>query len=151
MAVLDFIHKNQNGLVERAYEFAKKAHAEQKRKSGKPYFTHVEATAKTLGTWKLDEATIAAGLLHDTVEDVGVPLDEIKKEFGEEVALLVDGVTKLGKVKYRGTETKIENFRKMILALSKDLRVVFIKLADRLDNMRTLDSLPKEKQKRIAL
>jgi GTP pyrophosphokinase len=122
-----------------------------------------------LHSWHLDDATVAAGILHDTVEDTGVPLETIKKEFGEEVAFLVDGVTKLGHIKYRETpanddiaarkksarqaveENKAENLRKMVLALSQDLRVVFIKLADRLHNMQTLSALPPAKQKRIAL
>jgi len=102
----------------------------------------------------MDDTTIAAGILHDTVEDTGVPLDTIKKEFGDEVAFLVDGVTKLGHIKYRengAEEAKAENLRKMVLALSQDLRVVFIKLADRMHNMQTLSSLPPAKQKRIAL
>ena len=103
----------------------------------------------------MDDATIAAGLLHDTVEDTSTPLDTIQKEFGEEVAFLVNGVTKLGHFKYRGEEkdskNQAENLRKMVLALSEDLRVVFIKLADRLHNMNTLAALPPAKQKRVAL
>ncbi len=139
------------GLVARAFLFSEKAHGSQKRKSGDPYFRHVLATAEILAEWHLDDATIAAGLLHDTVEDTGVNLETIQKEFGEEVAFLVDGVTKLGRIKYRGVEGKVENLRKMILALSQDLRVIFIKLADRLHNMRTLAVLPPEKQRRVAL
>ncbi len=138
-------------LVGRAFAFSKKAHEAQARKTGEPYFNHVLATAEILREWKMDDATVAAGLLHDTVEDTGMPLATIKKEFGGDVAFLVDGVTKLGHVKYRGAESKAENFRKMILALSEDLRVIFIKLADRLHNMQTLKALPPDKQQRIAL
>jgi GTP pyrophosphokinase len=157
MTVKEIAKKEPNNLIGRAYAFAEKAHAGQKRKSGEPYFNHPLATAEILRSWNLDDATIAAGILHDTVEDTGVPLETIKKEFGDEVASLVDGVTKLGRLKYRGTEDeaaehdKAENLRKMVLALSQDLRVVFIKLADRMHNMQTLSSLPPAKQKRIAL
>ncbi len=151
MTLKDALNQNPEGIIARAYAFAEKAHAGKKRESGEPYFNHVRATAEALASWNLDEKTIAAGLLHDVVEDTGVPLEAIKKDFGEDVAFLVDGVTKLGHVKYRGAETKVENLRKMILAISKDLRVVFIKLADRLHNMKTLGALPPAKQKRIAL
>jgi GTP diphosphokinase / guanosine-3',5'-bis(diphosphate) 3'-diphosphatase len=157
MSVKETAKKNPESLIGRAYVFSEKAHAGQKRKSGEPYFNHALATAEILRSWNLDETTIAAGLLHDTVEDTGVPLETIKKEFGVEVAFLVDGVTKLGHIKYRGTdqqgteEAKAENLKKMILALSQDLRVVFIKLADRMHNMQTLGALPPTKQKRIAL
>jgi len=155
MAITDLIKQNPNGLVARAYAFAERAHHSQLRKSGEPYFNHPKATAETLALWHMDDATIAAGLLHDTVEDTGVPLETIKKEFGDDVAFLVNGVTKLGHFKYRGGEkdpkNQAENLRKMIIALSEDLRVVFIKLADRLHNMKTLAALPPAKQKRVAL
>lgn len=172
--VKDIYKKDPDSLIGRAYAFSQKAHAGQIRKSGEPYFNHPLATAEILCSWHLDDATIAAGILHDTVEDTGVPLETIKKEFGAEVAFLVDGVTKLGHIKYReaitgqgagkrrtetkpgsvhqtAEENKAENLRKMVLALSQDLRVVFIKLADRLHNMQTLSALPPAKQKRIAL
>ncbi len=155
MSIAEIVKKNQNGLIARASAFAEKAHRGQKRKSGEPYFKHPLATAEMLAAWHMDDTTIAAGLLHDTVEDTGTPLETIKKEFGDEVAFLVNGVTKLGHFKYRGdkqdTKDQAENLRKMVLALSEDLRVVFIKLADRLHNMRTLAALPPVKQKRIAL
>ncbi|MDO8536799.1 MAG: RelA/SpoT family protein [bacterium] len=151
MTIKELIKNNPAGIIAKAYEFASHAHVGQKRKSGELYFNHVLQAAEILNRWHLDEATIAAGLLHDTVEDTGVALETIKKEFGEEIAFLVDGVTKLGHIKYRGAESKLENLRKMILALSQDLRVVFIKLADRLHNMRTLGALPPVKQKRIAM
>ncbi|MDP2598293.1 MAG: RelA/SpoT family protein [Candidatus Liptonbacteria bacterium] len=150
-SIREIIKLDPGGIVAQAMRFSEKAHATQKRKSGDPYFKHVLATAEILSSWRLDDATIAAGLLHDTVEDTNIPLETIGKEFGEEVAFLVGGVTKLGRIKYRGAEGKIENLRKMILALSQDLRVIFIKLADRLHNMRTLKALPPAKQKRIAL
>ena len=155
--VKDILKKDPTGLIGRAFLFSEKAHAGQKRKSGEPYFNHAIATGNILLSWHMDEITVAAGLLHDTVEDTGVPLDTIKKEFGEEVTFLVDGVTKLGHIKYRGSseggamQNKAENLRKMILALSQDLRVVFIKLADRMHNMQTLAALPPAKQKRVAL
>ena len=151
MTLKELVKQNPEGLIARAFRFAERAHAGQKRKSGDPYVSHTIAVAEILESWRLDEVTIAAGLLHDTVEDGGVPLETIKKNFGEEVAFIVDGVSKLGKIKYRGASAKAENMRKMILALSQDLRVVFVKLADRLHNMRTLSALPPPKQKRIAM
>lgn len=151
MTVKDAAKKNPGGAIGKAYAFSEKAHRSQKRKSGEPYFNHPLATAEILHSWHLDDATVIAGLLHDTVEDTGVPLAAIKKEFGDEVAFLVDGVTKLGHIKYRGAESKAENLRKMVMALSQDLRVIFIKLADRLHNMQTLGALPPAKQKRIAV
>ncbi len=159
-SVKTIAHSDSQGLIGRAYSFAERAHAGQKRKTGEPYFNHPLAAAEILHSWQMDDATIAAALLHDTVEDTGVPLETIKKEFGADVAFLVDGVTKLGHIKYRGgserdeetaVENKAENLRKMIIALSQDLRVVFIKLADRMHNMRTLAALPPAKQRRIAL
>lgn len=141
---------NGNAVIARAYAFAEKAHEGQKRKSGEPYFTHSYETARKLIEWRLDTPTIVAGLLHDVAEDTPHSLDDIKKEFGDEVAFLVDGVTKLGHLKYRGVVMQAENLRKMVLALSQDLRVVLIKLADRLHNMKTLTALPPQKQKRIA-
>lgn len=151
MTVAETARKKPNTLIGRAYAFAERAHKGQQRKNGEPYFNHVLATAETLQQWRMDEQTIAAGLLHDVVEDTAVTEEELKKEFGDEMAFLVDGVTKLSRIKYRGTEAKAENLRKMILAISQDLRVIFIKLADRLHNMKTLSALPPVKQKRIAL
>ncbi|HUX35457.1 MAG TPA: RelA/SpoT family protein [Candidatus Paceibacterota bacterium] len=151
MTVAETARKKPNTLIGRAYVFAERAHKGQQRKNGEPYFSHVLATAETLQQWRMDEQTIAAGLLHDVVEDTAVTEEELKKEFGEEMTFLVDGVTKLSRIKYRGTEAKAENLRKMILAISQDLRVIFIKLADRLHNMKTLSALPPVKQKRIAL
>ena len=142
--------RKESPFISKAYDFSKRAHGAQRRASGEPYFTHVTATAQNLLDWEMDETTIAAGLLHDTVEDTNVSLDEIKKEFGEETAFLVNGVTKLGKIKYRGEEGQAETMRKMILAMAEDLRVVLIKLADRRHNMQTLKALPPLKQKRIS-
>ncbi len=138
-------------LVRRAYDFANKAHAGQKRKSGEPYINHALATAATLSEWGLDETTIVAGLLHDVVEDTPVTEGELEQAFGEEVSYLVRGVTKIGGVKYRGHERQVENLRKMILAMAEDLRVIMIKLADRQHNMYTLAFLPTNKRYRIAL
>lgn len=139
-------------LIERAYQFAAKTHKGQKRLSGDPYMTHLLAVAEALADWKLDSVSIAAGLLHDTVEDGGVKLEVIKKKFGRDVAALVDGVTKIGEIKLRGSKEEefIENLRKMIVVMARDLRVVLIKLADRYHNIQTLAPLPPEKQKRIA-
>jgi GTP pyrophosphokinase len=137
-------------LIRRAFKFAEGAHKGQVRKSGGPYFKHSYETAMKLIEWRLDTPTVIAGLLHDVAEDTSVSLEQLKKEFGDEIAFLVEGVTKLGHVKYRGVKAQAENLRKMILALSQDLRVVLIKLADRLHNMKTLSALPSQKQKRIA-
>ena len=139
-------------LVKKAYEFAEKAHEGQMRKSGEPYFVHPLTVAGILAKLMLDAPTIAAGLLHDTVEDCeGVTTELIVKEFGQEVALLVDGVTKLERLDFTSkVEQQAESIRKMILAMSKDIRVVLIKLADRTHNMRTLKSQPPQSQKRIA-
>jgi len=139
-------------LVEKAYHFAEKAHEGQKRKSGEPYFVHPMTVAGILARLMLDAPTIAAGLLHDTVEDCdSVTLDLITREFGQEVALLVDGVTKLERLDFTTkVEQQAESIRKMMLAMSKDIRVVLIKLADRVHNMRTLKAQSPQSQKRIA-
>ncbi len=139
-------------LVEKAYKFAEQAHAGQKRKSGEPYFIHPCFVASILTELMIDPPTIAAGLLHDTVEDCeGITLDTIRQEFGEEVAHLVDGVTKLNKLDFADKEeAQAESLRKMILAMSKDIRVVLIKLADRLHNMRTMKYQRAERQVAIA-
>ena len=120
MTLRDSLKQNPLGIVAKAYAFAEKAHRAQKRKSGEPYFNHPLATAEILHEWHMDDATVAAGLLHDTVEDTGVPLETVRAEFGDEIAFLVDGVTKLGRLKYRGVESRAENMRKMIIALSQD-------------------------------
>ncbi|MES2213699.1 MAG: HD domain-containing protein [Patescibacteria group bacterium] len=138
-------------LVRKAYDFAAKAHGEQKRKSGEPYFNHLFATAKNLADLGMGATTISAGFLHDTIEDVPVSAEEIEKEFGKEIRFLVEGVTKLGKIKYRGTgKHHTESLRKLFVAMSQDIRVLIIKLCDRLHNMQTLEYVPVEKQLRIA-
>ncbi|MCF6096644.1 bifunctional (p)ppGpp synthetase/guanosine-3',5'-bis(diphosphate) 3'-pyrophosphohydrolase [Thermovorax subterraneus] len=139
-------------LVDRAYEFAQKAHDGQHRISGEMYIFHPLEVAIILADLELDTITIAAGLLHDVVEDTEYTLEDINREFGDEIALLVDGVTKLGKLEFKTKEEQqAENLRKMFLAMAKDIRVILIKLADRLHNMRTLKYLPVEKQKEIAI
>ena len=139
------------GDILRAYHFASKAHYGQKRRSGEDYINHCLGTAETLVGLKLDKETIIAALLHDVLDDTKVTPKKIEKEFGEEVLMLVRGVCKIGKIKYRGQERMTENLRKLFLAMAKDIRVILIKLADRLHNMKTLSALPKEKQQRIAL
>jgi len=143
--------EEDKNLIKRAFEFSERAHKGQKRKSNEPYFGHVFEAALQVAVWGLDAQTISAALLHDVVEDTAASLDDIKNNFGEEIAFLVNGATKLGRLKYRGAERQVETLRKMFLAISEDLRVVLIKLADRLHNMKTLSSVPPQKQKRIAL
>lgn len=139
--------------LNRAYVFSMSAHREQKRASGDPYFSHPLEVANILSDLKLDDATIITALLHDTVEDTGTTLEEVRKLFGDEVATLVDGVTKLSRIQWASDKSKqAENFRKLLLAMSEDMRVLLIKLADRLHNMRTLRHIrSKDKRKRIAL
>jgi len=137
-------------LLKLAFDFAQEAHAGQKRMTGEDYIFHPLATAQTLAELKLSPNIVMAGLLHDVPEDTKVPLEEIEKNFGKDVASLVEGVTKLGHIKYRGIERYIENLRKMFLAIAKDLRVILIKFADRLHNLKTLYALPRNKQIRIA-
>lgn len=138
--------------IMQALEFAAKAHEGQKRKSGEPYIFHPIEVAKILVSYDCDTDSIIAALLHDTVEDTEVTLDQVKKLFGQEVASLVDGLTKLGKIYFSSQEEQqIENLRKMLLAMAKDIRVILIKLADRLHNMRTLDGQPDKRRREIAL
>ena len=138
-------------LLRRAYIFSAKAHQGQTRLSGEAYLIHPIEVAAVLANLKLDVPTVAAGLLHDTIEDTDVSLKEISSLFGDEVARLVDGMTKLSRMELQSrAEREAENFRKMVVAMAKDIRVILIKLADRLHNMRTLKSLPPDKQKRIA-
>jgi len=137
-------------MLKLAYDFACEAHAGQTRVSGAPYIIHPLATARKLAEMRLDMPTIIAGLLHDVPEDTKVTLGDIEKNFGPEVAKLVSGITKLGQLKYRGMERYAENLRKMFVAMSDDIRVILIKFADRLHNLKTLDALLPEKQYRIA-
>ena len=134
-----------------AYRFSEAAHAGQKRQSGDPYISHPLAVADILASWRLDGQTLMAALLHDTLEDASVTKTEIAETFGKPVAELVDGVSKLDKIEFQSAEdAQAENFRKMLLAMARDVRVILIKLADRLHNMRTLDAVPPAKRRRIA-
>jgi len=139
-------------LVRKAFEFAKKAHGNQKRASGMPYIHHPLSTAKILATIGMDARTVAAGLLHDVPEDTPETLSTISKKFGPDIAQMIEGITKLGRIKLRGTkeEHKLENWRRMFLAMGADIRTVIIKLADRLHNMQTLEHLRPDKRIRIA-
>ena len=138
-------------LIRRAYEVAEKAHKDQKRVSGEAYIIHPLHVAEILTELHMDEPTIAAALLHDVVEDTTYTGEQMKELFGDEVAMLIDGVTKLGRIKYKSKEeVQLENYRKMFLAMAKDIRVIMIKLADRLHNMRTLKYMRADKQQRIA-
>ncbi len=138
-------------LVEKAYEFSRKAHEGQKRYSGEPYFVHPSATAKTLAEYGMDATTVAAGLLHDAVEDGRITREEMEKEFGKELLFIVEGVTKLGTHKYRGAERHAESLRRLLVATASDIRVLIVKLADRKHNMETLEYVPEHKRRRIAL
>ena len=137
--------------IERAYAMARSAHADQKRATGEPYIIHPVAAALTVVNLGMDTDTVCAALLHDVVEDTSVTLEEVKKEFGPDVATMVDGVTKLSKIKFVSKEeAQAENVRKMMIAMAKDVRVIIVKLADRLHNMRTIDAKPMDKQRRTA-
>ena len=139
-------------IIEKAYDFAQKAHKTQLRHSGDPYISHPLEVAKILASLKLDASTITTGLLHDTLEDTDASKKDLILSFGNEVADLVEGVTKLSKIEtYSENKSQAENFRKLILAMSKDIRVLLVKLADRLHNMRTIQFIPSENsRKRIA-
>ncbi len=142
---------SEKKLIAEAFEFANEAHKGQKRADGEDYIVHPLHTALTLAEMGLDAQTIQAALLHDTLDDTAATKEQIEKKFGKEVAFLVEGVSKLGKIKYRGVERHAENLRKMLMAMARDFRVLLIKLADRYHNLQTLDALPPPKQKRIAL
>ena len=134
-------------LIVKAFHFAAAAHEGQQRRSGEPFIMHPVGVATICAGLRLDEQTIAAALLHDVVEDTDKDIDEIRAEFGDEIAQLVEGVTKLTRVQFQSREqAEAENYRKMIVAMASDVRVILIKLADRLHNMRTIGALPKQKQ-----
>ena len=146
-----YLPDEQLQQITAAYEFGARAHAGQKRKTGEPYITHPVAVAQELAEMHLDSEAIIAAILHDTVEDTTATLNEITEQFGEEVALLVDGVSKLDQIQFRSrAEAQAESFRKMMLAMIEDIRVILVKLSDRLHNMQTLGAMPAEKKKRIA-
>lgn len=149
--VIEYRREADLSLIEKAYNYAREKHGTQLRKDGSEFMTHPLKVAEILTRLHLDEVSIAAGLLHDVVEDARVPVEEIKKEFGEEIGFLVDSVTKLSSYKFKSKKVReAENFRKMLFAMGRDVRVVLIKLADRLHNMQTLSALPPEKQIEIS-
>jgi GTP pyrophosphokinase len=145
------LSEEEQAFLAKAFSFSQKAHAPQVRNSGEPYFNHVFATAKILAQMNADATTIAAGLMHDLLEDTETTAEEMAREFGDEIVNLVEGVTKLGHLKYKGAARHAESLRKFFIASAHDIRVVVIKLADRLHNISTLEHVPKEKQNRIAL
>lgn len=150
--ILKYYPNADLAFIEKAYKFSESAHEGQFRRSGEPYFSHPLSVAGILADLNMDLDTIATGLLHDTVEDTHATLEDIRREFGDSVAQLVDGVTKISQMKFRNSlEKQGENIRKMIVAMGKDVRVILVKLADRLHNMRTLNFMPFEKQEKIAL
>jgi len=137
--------------ISAAFDYAQKAHRKQKRFSGEPFIVHPLEVTKILAGLELDQETLVAGLLHDVVEDTGTTLKDIEERFGSEITLLVNGVTKLSRIEYKSKEElQAENLRKMFLAMAKDIRVILIKLADRLHNLRTLKYHPEPKQVEIA-
>ena len=144
------LNKSDTLLIEKAYNFAQKAHSKQKRANGEPYFFHVFETAKNLAKFGMDAKTIVAGFLHDVIEDKASSEEEVRKQFGDEIVFLVNGVTKLGTLKYRGHERHVESLRKFFVAMTNDLRVVIIKFADRLHNLQTLKHIREDKRERIA-
>ncbi len=153
--LIDNVHANfpqaDTTMIQLAYDYAKKAHEGQKRATGEDYIQHCLATAQTLASLKLPPTMIIAGLLHDVPEDTKYTLEDIEKNFGEDVASIVKGITKLSSIKYRGLERYVENLRKMFVAMAEDIRVIIIKFADRLHNLSTLFALPANKQRRIAM
>jgi len=151
LAQMSSLTPGDEALIEKAYEFGKRAHKDHVRYSGEPYFIHPAAVAKHLAELGMDAPTVAAALIHDTIEDVGVTPEDIEKELGTEVLFLVEGVTKLGKHKYQGGERHAESLRRLLVATSADVRVLIVKLADRYHNMTTLEHVPEHKRKRIAL
>ena len=143
---------HDTSMIEKAYRFAQKAHANQKRLTGEPFFIHCCEVAKILLEHKLDADTISAALLHDTVEDTNTTVKDIELNFNKEIANMVAGLTKIDRLENTSTdEETVENWRKMLIAVSNDMRIILIKLADRTHNMKTLDALPAKRQKEKAL
>ena len=139
-------------LLARAYRFSERAHAGQTRRNGDPYVTHCVGVAKILAELQLDSTTVASGLIHDVVEDTAYTVEDVEREFGREIAQIVDGLTKIGHLPMLSREERqVESYRKLLLSVAKDVRVILVKLADRLHNMRTLEWMPEEKRSRIAL
>src|ERR1035437_3671414 len=151
ISLVQNLKKEDKELIQKAYNFARIAHEGQLRKSNEPYFNHVFETAKTLADIGMKSKTIAAGLLHDVMEDTSITEEILRKNFDDEIINLVRGVTKLGTVRYKGIKRKVENLRKFFVSMAEDLRVLTIKLADRLHNIETLKYVRPDKQKRIAL
>ncbi len=151
IGAMQTVTPEDRALIEKAYDFAKKAHEGHLRYSGEPYFIHPSAVAKHLAELGLDAPTVAAALMHDAIEDAKATSEEVEREFGSEVLFLVEGVTKLGKHKYQGGERHAESLRRLLVATAADVRVLIVKLADRYHNMTTLEHVPPEKRKRIAL
>src|SRR3989338_3870503 len=145
------VTKREEELITKAYKFAEQAHKGQKRLNGEPYLEHVFETSKLIAKLRMDAKTIAAGLLHDVLEDTETTEEELEKEFGKDITFLVKSVTKLGTLKYRGHQRHVESLRKFFIAMAQDLRVVIIKFADRLHNLNTLKFVREDKRKRIAL
>lgn len=151
LSLMGDLKEKDKELLEKAYNFAQKSHEGQLRKNGDPYFVHVASTGKNLAGLGMGPVVVSAGLLHDILEDANITREDLVKEFGEEITELVEGVTKLGTVRYKGIERNVENLRKFFISVAKDLRVLVIKLADRLHNIETLEHIRPDKQKRIAL
>jgi GTP pyrophosphokinase len=150
ISLLSEPNEEKKELVRKACEFAKKVHEGQKRNSGEPYFNHLYETAKNIAELGMDTTSVAAGFLHDSLEDGKTDAETLEEEFGKEILFIVEGVTKLGTLKYHGADRHNESLRKLLFATSEDLRVLIVKFCDRLHNMRTLSFVPKEKQERIA-
>src|SRR5450830_911740 len=147
----EYLTPSELKKVKEAYRFSDEMHLGQMRKSGEPYISHPLAVAEICADWKLDAQAMMAALLHDVMEDQGVKKDELIERFGAQVASLVDGLSKLDKIEFQSQiEAQAENFRKMLLAMARDVRVILVKLADRLHNMRTLGSMPPDKKRRIS-
>jgi GTP diphosphokinase / guanosine-3',5'-bis(diphosphate) 3'-diphosphatase len=150
-AKLHYLKSDELALVKKAFHFADSAHLGQYRQSGEPYITHPVAVAELCASWRLDASSIMAAILHDVIEDTGCTQDDLVAQFGPKVAELVEGLTKLDKLEFQShAEAQAESFRKMFMAMARDVRVILVKLADRTHNMQTLDAVPIEKRRRVA-